>query len=69
MEDRVSKGNVVSGDIVVGSLFYFLKNVFDLYKFIMDILEGMAISTSAPNYGLSKAEAFLLGFFMPLLDV
>ena len=60
MEDRVSKGNVVSGDIIVGSFFYFFRDIFDFNEFIMDILEGMSISTSAPSCGLSIAEAFLL---------
>ena len=66
MEDRVSKGNVISGDIVVGSLFYFLRDIFDLDEFVMDILEGMAISTSAPSCGFSKVEALLIGFFLSL---
>ena len=37
MEYGVSKGNVINEDIIVGSLFYFLRDVSDFYKFILDI--------------------------------
>ena len=37
MEHRVFEGNFVSEDIIVGSLFYFLKDFFDFYEFILDI--------------------------------
>ena len=61
-EYRVSKGNVIDKDIVIGSLLYFLRDVFDLYKFVVDILEGMFVSTSAPVVGCPKQRPFLLDF-------
>ena len=66
MEYGVSEGNVIGEDIIIGFLFYFLRDIFDLYEFVMVILEGMFVSTSAPNCGLSKAKVFLLGLFVCL---
>ena len=37
MEYRVSEGNFISEDIVIGSLFYFLMDVFDFYEIVVDI--------------------------------
>ena len=62
VEYRVSERIVIFEDIVIGSLFYFLKDVFNFDKFILDIQEGMDVSTNAPSYGCSKLRPFFLDY-------
>ena len=37
IEYKISEGNIIFKDIIIGSLFYFLKDVFDFNEFVLDI--------------------------------
>lgn len=64
IEYRVSEGNIIIEDIVIGSLFNLFRNIFDLYEVILDFGEGMTILIGAPSYGLAKVKTFLFLFFV-----
>lgn len=54
-------------DIIVGSLFYLIQDVFNFHKSILDIKERMIILINTPRCGLAKTKAFM--FFLEYITL